>query len=680
MATAGVTHEVVLDGVGYMLSGAKEAYVCSGNGPRAAGLASGVATGVSGSTALGNVYQLVFDEWRSSGRWWAGVGETLNDGRAARLEGVRPVAGGAAAVLIPAARFYTQAGTPSEARYTAAVYKNIVYFSIGNKLYKLTNNASNLFTGYVDTGGVFSPTVTDLVVHEGLLYIATSANLWSYDGTTFTDVTATFGAATYVGSYGGLLFWRTGAATDVLNWRVPATSTNYSRGIGAGVIRRILGAAGALWIGSQGGLYRLEGVLKAGNPSTAPGALNLFEPKITEVLKTDYNFATTNIDQNFTNMMAAQGYLWFWANGRVYRLAFSEASGPGSAKVEPQPLFGKLRGMNVCDGLVVVALESQGFRYLWAWEAEHGWWLVESGSSTANNYSLPFSGLPQCKDGAIITPMYNALDIARWPLDNSYLAGRNPNVSGLTDVSNTGFVTLPAFGLADLARAAGMAGRSVVARLLAVGVEWGVPANLNDWADFTPYIVGGSSAGAITFEVWLSINAGASWVMLGNYAPPDYNTFGNGKRSWALSAGQGEAVTLTGNTPGWYQVRLKVAGPHAPALKRLWVEYRLDEVQHASGREWKLKLNLGDPATTLNLQGQPGSSSGGWAGVSAARSSLRTLWDNGTTVDFYDVDGSGPYRVKATDFRVTRLGAGVQGTVVGNDWEYGLSLVEVSEG
>ena len=530
---------------------------------------------------MSEIKRLIFDKFDGSGGWWSSTARQVNDGRVGLLTGMRPVVDGTAAALVPAQRITLLAGTPSDTRSCAAVFGGNVYFSAGLKLFKMTANGSGLFTGYSDL--LFpSGTITDMVVHEGLLYIAnTGTKIHSYDGTTFLDVTATYTNAgvanNSLGSYNGIFFWR-GGTTDTLNWRVVAgTPTNYSRGLGAGNIRRILGAAGSLWLGCQGGLFRLRGTPRAGAPSTAPGVLNLFEPEIVKVLDTDYNLPGGGPnEQNFTQMQAAHGYLWFWANGRVYRVKISEADGPGAAEVEPQPLFGKFRGMGLCDGLVVVSLESNGFRYLWAWELGRGWWLIDSGGSSSLNFNTPFSGLAIAKDAAVCCFLYNEFNLVRYPLDNGYLIGRNSTTFGLSDVSRTGYIDLPAISPDDLGRGSSAAVKS--ARLLRVTAEWGIPGNLNDFADVTNYRVGGSSAGAISYEPWISVNAGASWVMLGPYAPPDYTNFGNGRNVWEIPAALGEAIKLGGVTPAYWQVRLAVVGPYAPPVKRIIVDCALERI------------------------------------------------------------------------------------------------------
>ena len=527
---------------------------------------------------MGEIRRLIFDKFDGSGGWWANGSGQINSGIVALLTGMRPVADGAGAALVPAQRNTATAGVPLDTRSFAVQYNGGVYFSAGSKLYKMTATA-NLFTGYADQtfpGG----TITDMVVHDSLIYICNGGgNIRTYDGTTFVDVTATLGGANLsnnVGSYNGVLFWRGGTA-DTLNWRVIATPANYSRILGAGNIRRILGAAGSLWVGCQGGLFRLRGTLKAGNPTTLPGKLDIFEPDIVQVLVTDFNLPSGFSDQNFSYMQAAHGYLWFWANGRVYRVSISEAGGPGRPEVEPQPIYGKLRGMAICDGLVVVCVDSGGFRYLWAWELGRGWWLINSGGNTSTNWNAPFSGLAVAKDAAVCALQSNELNLARFPLDNSYLMGRNSNTFALVDASQQGFIDLPALGPDDLGR--GGSNPVKTARPLRLTAVWGIPFNLTDGPDFTNYITGGSSAGAITFEFWISTNAGASWVMLGTYAPPTYNDFSNGRNVWEIPAALGEAIALGGNQPGFWQFRLSVVGPYAPVVKRIILDVEIERLK-----------------------------------------------------------------------------------------------------
>jgi hypothetical protein len=241
-------------------------------------------------------------------------------------------------------------------------------------------------------------------------------------------------------------------------------------------------------------------------------------------------------------------------------------------------------------------------------------------------------------------------------------------------VTATGYIRLPLLGLEDFAKAGGENGREVVVRLTAIGVEWGLPGDLNNWFDLTAYVTGGASAGTIKFTPQFSTNAGASWTSLTAYAPATAPDFYNGKRRWEINSTLGEAITEASTQPGCYEIMLKLEGAHFPALRRVWLEYRLERVQHASKREWKLRLSLSEPVTTPSLSGQPGSANGGWSSVSSALSAIRTLWSSGNTVDFYDLDGSGAYRVKVASFKALRLSAAAP-----YEWEMALTLAEVQE-
>jgi hypothetical protein len=562
-------------------------------------------------------------------------------------------------------------GTPSENRYRSFSYNNVTYVSIGNKLYKITA-AAGLYTGFVDTGLTFTSSISDMVVFNNLLHIAQSgAKLLTYDGVTLTDVTATYSGAWYLAVYADMLFWTSGVS-QTLNWRVTATPANYSRA-NYWIITGMCVASGSLYFGDVSGLYKLNGILKAGTPST-PGTLNLFEPEIVKVLSLPTLYQLEIADYNYGQMQYWAGYLWYWANGRVWRLKPSDNLGSGEGIPEVQPLFGRLRGMAVCDGLLVVALKSGSMKYLWAWESVHGWWLVESGSAAANDYTTPFSASIMAKDAGLCTVMNGTFNLARWPIDNTYLSGRNPNNFALADVSNTGYVVLPGFGLDDLATAGGFDNRGVVARLLACGVEWGFPGDVNDWFDATAYAAGGGSAGAVTFGAEISIDGGVTWVSLGSFAPINVQGYRSGKARFAIAAAQGEAINLTAAYPALYIIRVKAVGPNSPALHRVWVDYKLERVQVINGREWKLKLNLANPDDMLALTGQSGSSSGGWASAAAGLSAFRDLWLYGNTVDYFDIDGSGAYKVKLKDFKAVRGSNGKP-----YDWEFTVTLCEVIE-
>ena len=200
----------------------------------------------------------------------------------------------------------------------------------------------------------------------------------AFDGSNF--VTLSYGGD-LCASYGGVFFVAIG---QTLRWLVNSV-TWYSRDLGA-TITALTEWDSALWVGTEGGLFRAAGRLMPRDPVNNLGTLDYFEVAIGEVFGAAATISDTAHPQgrNFYGMCGFDGWLWFWLAGRVWRGRFSmgqtDANGAGHFLVEPQPIFGSNRGMAICGGLIVAALKDSSYSTLWVYDPMvSGWWALERG-------------------------------------------------------------------------------------------------------------------------------------------------------------------------------------------------------------------------------------------------------------------------------------------------------------
>ncbi len=319
---------------------------------------------------------------------------------------------------------------------------------------------------------------------------------------------------------------------------------------------------------------------------------------------------------------------------------------------------------------------------MWAYDPMvDGWWAM--GRSAARAWLSPFT-LAGCRDGAVCAFVEGSGGFSRWPLDGSAVSGLNAGAWGLSLPTMSGTVLLPQFGPGELARwAGGHTGQPAIARLLRVGVEWDVPANNGAWPNLDAY------AGQISFGAQLSTDGGATWLTLHNaqgaasYAP-GAGGFGGNRTDWVVppgfntlfpSSAIGQVGSAAVEPTGWL-VRILCtanAAPLGPAIRKVWVDFRLGEVQILTGRKWKLGLKADNLPEAIGLNGLALGTSG-----TQLCNNLWALWQNGRTVSYFDLDGSGPYSVKVAALSQKRAALG-QGLTLQPDWAVGLELAEVVE-
>jgi hypothetical protein len=111
--------------------------------------------------------------------------------------------------------------------------------------------------------------------------------------------------------------------------------------------------------------------------------------------------------------------------------------------------------------------------------------------------------------------------------------------------------------------------------------------------------------------------------------------------------------------------------PVAPAIKKIFIDYQASPINILTGRSWKLRIKAEQLPEAVRLDGQAEASS-------ATPNNLWSLWQSGRTVDFYDVDGAGPYRVKLANLTKKRSALGV-GLTYPPDFILELEIAEVVE-
>lgn len=707
MVKAGVTDDIVLDGQGYSLGPGRDAYEIEAVGFQQPGMAAGQGeTEVITGNATNSPIQWLrceWSNWRGVGRWfWDGVREsrTLADtagrlgnnsaassgeGLMADLVGLRPLLGGAVLGLTPAEYVVSGISTPNSNGRATCFFNGYTFIGVDNQLYRVNLDANGNFASLSAIanwpGASLSGAISNLTVHNGLLYICQAGqNLVSFDGTNFNSLSY---QADFCASYGGVFFVALGST---LRWLVNNV-TWYLRDLGT-PITAMLEWDGALWIGGESGLFRAEGRLQPKDPVNNVGTLDFFDIAVAPVFSCAAVAPEAGYPQvrNFYGMCAFDGWLWFWQAGRIWRGKFAagslSGSGVGHFQVEAQPIFGSNRGLAVCGGLIVAVLNDAVNSTVWVYDPlAAGWWAIARSSS--RKYLLPFS-LGDCRDGVVCAFVEGTSGFSRWPIDGSTATGLNIQNFGAISAKMSGQILLPQFGPEELARFGGAkSGAPTVTRLLRVGIEWDAPANNNVWPNLDSY------AGQISFQTEISVDGGQTFVTLLNaqgqsqYSPGS-GSFGSSRTDWLVPNGfdtllPTAAINQVGSAavaPTGWLVRVSCSAnniPIGPAIRRVWVDFRQTEIKILTGRKWKMTVRADNLPEAISLNGQVAALNG-----MQICANLWGMWQSGRTVQYFDLDGSGPYNVKLGGLTQKRAALG-QGLTLQPDWLLGLELVEVVE-
>jgi hypothetical protein len=727
MATAGITHDVVLDGVGYMLAqgkGGATGYsreTLPGYVLPAAAIETDTTESLESPDAFNfgalPVRRVYFDEWRGSGRYFwrgGGAGDTRGvlsapreggalevvtgtggyGGLVAELRNLRPLLGGVGLGLTPGEEVFS--GGSAATSFAAIEYGGTLYLAQDDQVYSLTVDGSGNFSGLTTVG-----TLTANAVSAG--YDA-SGKAWfcGADGTIrrADNPTTSYGtskAADFIAGYGGVTFraWQY-LGNNSLFMDLPG---GVLERFFSGPIHALCVHLGALWIGCADGLYRLEGTLEPGNPSTNPALYDVFRYTLQKVIEHPAG------DQNWRGLTSFDGALWGELAGRLVRVTVG--AGGFSYKVQEQPIpAGRVWSLAVGAGCLLVSLQSilseTVSTGLWAYDpAVKGWWALDSGT----NLTYLFSGGSAVRNGQLMACRQGEAALSRWAFDATNPSGFNrfnfQEAGAENWLPGVGQVTLPFIAAGDLAEVS--QNKMGLVKLLRVGVEWDTLQGVAGW-DGWPSLTG--LTGQLGFGLKLSLDNGQSWLYLQNALGTDLyypaTNLLHGRTDWKLSEsqglikpisqiGQGAPAETDQNGNGWLLALVVLGGP-GPLVRRVWLDYQVLEFNQQIGTRWKLALDLENSPEALRLDGQPDEDVPAinffghiFSGADAKVFRLWQLWQTGATVDFYDLDGFGSHKVKVVGIKQERAAPGRfpalpgDGGTLQQNWLVQVELVEVIE-
>lgn len=688
MATAGVTHDVVMDGQGYLLATGKSGAVTyvaeAGAGPMAALNTAGTEALASGNpNGQATAFRRWFwEEWRGSGRAFFNSPKLGSAGYLAELNGLRPVVQGAGLVLGPAG-VAVSAGL-SAARFCSLLAGDTLYVGQDGTILTVTVGGDNRFSGLA-----FAANVPGGVAATGM-GVGPDGTPWVCNGSDafkLTNLSANLGrAAELLISYAGVLF-----TARQSNLQFTVGGTLQTRHLGSQINAMTL-HEGALWVGCDDGLWRLSGQLSPANPASSAGTYDLFSYKLEKIYQcaaasASFPLASGVILRNFRSMCSYGGDLWCCIAGQIYRASGSSA---GNFQLEAQPLpTSWVWSMTVAANQLCVALQNDalGTTQIWAYDASSGgWWRLNGGGGVTHL----FSGGQIVKDGALLGLFATTAQVCKWGFNSANPSGLDNANFGNSWPSQTGYALLPLLRPEDLA-----GGKLALIQVLRIGIEWDYLSQL--WANWPGMSL---AAGTLSFGVSLSIDNGQNWATLANALGNQTYTVGPGnagmgRTDWVVPAalgqikpisqiGQGSPSEFDSNGNGWL-FRLGVNGKITPLIRRLWLDYKVLEFNPQTGRRWKMNLDLSNSPESIGLDNLPNLATPA-AGEPALSGALLmvwrlwNLWKSGKTCQFFDLDGSGPYSVKLIVMKQERSSPGYQpGNKLAANWQAQIELAEVSE-
>ncbi len=732
MPTAGVTHDIVLDGNGYLLAsgkGAGNSYIFESDNRLAS--AGAAALNTVGTEALANgdpgaagvtFKRIYFDSWRGVGRSFLRGGSGgdvhgvaggprekthLNNssktsgtlgGQILEMMNMRPLKGGVGMGFCPVE--YNVSGGGGVSYWGGIVYRGDVYLCFNNAGYRVAVDVNGNYSGltFLANFSGAGEYVQDVGFDaSGLPYYCTGLNMYRADNPASSLAIASWRVTTYQ----NLTFRVTGATLNTAN-TLEFIVNGVNRTITFGsAIRALCVHEGALFIGLDDALYRLEGDLGPSNPTSAPNAQDLFKYKLVKVLSHPVNSYSGDLDAgNWHRMTSFDGSLWGNLNGRFVRVSYNGAQTHGTVEIQPIPP-GWARGVGVAGGCLFVALicyAGTGLtNQVWGYDPETGsWWRVNMNGGQPVGI---VSGGHTVRDSQLIVFQYGVGGFSRFGFTPNNPSGLDATNYGLAWPTNYGSFTLPLVTPDDLAAEVGIqAGKPALVQLQRAGLEWDTINNRQGW-DGWPALNTAGNLAAATFYGSLSTNEGISFTGLNNalgvaaYKPTAANIQA-GRTDWVVPAAQGliKPVAQIGqgapnengqNGNGWL-LKFDFYAQVLPMIRRAFLDFKLVEFNVSPGRRWKLVLDLSHPPEAIGLDGAPntvtvGGGEPALAGAQLMGWRLMNLWKSGKSATYIDLDGSS-YTVKVVSYRLERSNPGNQplGTQ-GPNMVGTVELMEVSE-
>lgn len=629
--TVNVTHDLVIGGKGYMLArGQKQNFV------KETSKVSGA--GGPGLAHPGAVYRFHWSDWGGVGRPFLHQKDSEGGrfgGQVADMDGLRPVLGGAALMLCPGTNEAT-IGATSATHFGSLVYNGVAYVVKNNQIYSI-GTTSNKFNSTLTAVG--APMLFSVVScgydANGQGWACYGANAAAIDN----PATLLGMQASHIAAYHGLTF-RSVASASSLQWYVNGVIQGYNFGSN---ITALCVHEGALWIGTEAGLWRLEGTLEESDPKTAPGVYDKFVYNVAKIVGSQPDHLQSYPEcGNWRQLHSFAGALWGCKNGRFYKIVTSSAF-KFDAQEQPLP-YGWVWSIASGAGLLFVAKEAPGRgRTVWCYDpGVDSWFMVDVASGGPGHTELLCPG-SIAKDAALMS-FHNGTDkVSWWSFDGANQSGINQTNYGNAWPFTEGILTLPYLAADELLRLAGIPKTATQLQLQRAGIDWQRITPVEGFFDWPAEIYQG-----VTNEIMLDISVdGANWTRLLNDEGVDEyfplaNNLSKGRTDWKIPTGYdivkpGAQYGTEANWPqsfyGW-QLRYILVGPVVAPIRSAWLEFKVGESvvasppAAASGAvvKWRVCLDLGKGNSTTGLDGQlydyPAS----------------TLWDyflNGTTLTFH---------------------------------------------
>jgi hypothetical protein len=711
MATAGVTHDVTLNGQGFMLAQVKSGsnYVresMPGYQTAAAAISTDGTESLDSPDGYGlpasKVHRYYFDNWRGVGSSFLGAGGAAGAGKVSELISLRPLFGGAGLGVAPFGLDF--AGGAAASYFASIEYKGDLYIIQDNQVY----------VAGVDAQGRLNALVAGVALGAGAKSMGYDRLGAAYVCFGTTPRTVDTGAAYFIAG-----------PTDYITAYANCTIRAYTAPTGHGLISIDTPAGvtltdslptrinslcvhdGSCFIGTDAGLYRLQGHLRASDP-LFPNVLDQFVYQLQQIIAHQPAAQSTLGLKNWYSLTSFDGSLWGCVDGRLLRVG---VHGQGYAfEVKPQEITqGWCWSLVVAANMLFASVQSVTDAVInttiWAFDPlVQGWWLL---ASDYVNLTYLFSGGTVVRSGALMACHDQEAIVTSFGFDTTNSSGLNVyNWSGVAGSESwnwdTAWFTLPLITPDELAK---MVGKQGLVKLLKVGLEWDTFRGVENWRSW-PDLTGPAGSGNINLSCLISLDEGNSYLHPLN-AMGSGNLYLNanayyGRTDWLVPVGgqiikpvsqigQGAPAETDQNGNGWL-IRFNYEGMPSPLIRRAFLDFQVLEFNPQIGNRWKLALDLSYAPDAIRLDGQaqdipaPINFFGHiYTEADAVALTLAEYWSSGTALNFGDINGQDGHNVKIVSYKIERAAPGrfpalaSDGGTLQQNYIMWIELVEVIE-
>lgn len=383
------THDVIIDGAGYMLLPGSYKYQNTGAD------VSRFRTGVPAfDQRLGKAVTLPQSADKDALRWTA--------------VGMVPVPIGLGnepgRLMLGPKELNTVIGAPFDTNSRMIIFAGKVYMTIGGNLFVATLGGGNVFSTLTLIGTVAAGNITSMCVSNGLLFMATSgAAMANYAGSgAIANSPATKAQVVWDFARG---LWRSKQDPGTLQWDTAsgsadggATWTDFrlDSTIKAAIIWRGRATGGGVClVATQGMIWELSGGW-TGSPGVFGGTVNAI-----------YDGRGGGAPDDFNWLVEYEGYVYTWFAGTVHRW-----SGSRLEPIDGAPR-GIIQGMAAAGGYLCVSVYDQGVAGYLVWAYDGVRWILLARSATPYGVLGSTSGL--VSDGHLFS-LNATTSHSRWEL------------------------------------------------------------------------------------------------------------------------------------------------------------------------------------------------------------------------------------------------------------------------